>query len=90
MPIGYAVRRGRGEKQARRVLRGGSWINNARNCRSANRNANDPGNRDDNIGFRLARAHRDVSEEPQEAQSRVRSAQVAMSGERSVPASVRK
>ncbi|MEM9025294.1 MAG: SUMF1/EgtB/PvdO family nonheme iron enzyme [Verrucomicrobiota bacterium] len=42
---------------AKRCLRGGSWINNARNCRSAYRNANDPGNRNDNIGFRLAVAH---------------------------------
>jgi sulfatase modifying factor 1 len=38
------------------VLRGGSWINDGRNCRSANRNGNDPGNRNDNIGFRLSRA----------------------------------
>jgi hypothetical protein len=38
------------------VLRGGSWINDGRNLRSAQRNANDPGNRNDNIGFRLARA----------------------------------
>ena len=26
-----------------RVLRGGSWNNNAENCRSANRNSNTPG-----------------------------------------------
>ncbi|MBX3667678.1 MAG: SUMF1/EgtB/PvdO family nonheme iron enzyme [Rhodocyclaceae bacterium] len=38
------------------MLRGGSWINNARNCRSANRNDNEPAKRNDNIGFRLARA----------------------------------
>jgi hypothetical protein len=38
------------------VLRGGSWNNNGRNCRSANRNANHPDERNDNIGFRLARA----------------------------------
>ena len=44
---------GGGEK---RVLRGGSWINDGRNLRSAQRNANDPGNRNDNLGFRLARA----------------------------------
>ena len=39
-----------------RVLRGGSWINNGRNCRSANRNNNSPDNANNNIGFRLARA----------------------------------
>ena len=39
------------------MLRGGSWINNGRNCRSANRNHNDPSNRNNNIGFRLARGH---------------------------------
>jgi hypothetical protein len=38
------------------VLRGGSWINNGKNCRSAYRNNNDPANRNNNIGFRLARA----------------------------------
>lgn len=36
-----------------RVLRGGSWNNNAQNCRSANRNNNNPDNRNNNIGFRL-------------------------------------
>ena len=39
-----------------RVLRGGSWINNARNLRSANRNANTPDNRNHNIGLRVAGA----------------------------------
>ncbi len=39
------------------VCRGGSWINNGRNLRSAYRN-NDPIDIiDDNNGFRLARAH---------------------------------
>jgi len=36
-----------------RVVRGGSWINNSRNCRCAYRNRNNPGNRNDNIGFRV-------------------------------------
>jgi hypothetical protein len=36
-----------------RVLRGGAWNNNPRNCRAANRNNNDPDNRNNNIGFRL-------------------------------------
>ena len=35
-----------------RVNRGGSWNNNARNCRSANRNNNSPDNTNDNLGFR--------------------------------------
>lgn len=37
-----------------RVLRGGSWNNNARNCRVSNRNNNTPDNRNNNNGFRLA------------------------------------
>ena len=41
-----------------RVIRGGSWNNNARNVRAAARNWNSPGNRNDNLGFRLARAQR--------------------------------
>ncbi|MCP5007363.1 MAG: SUMF1/EgtB/PvdO family nonheme iron enzyme [Planctomycetes bacterium] len=36
-----------------RVIRGGSWNNNARNCRSSNRNNNDPSNDNNNLGFRL-------------------------------------
>jgi len=45
-----------GTSGARRVLRGGSYWNTARRCRSAYRNENDPGNRNRNIGFRLAAA----------------------------------
>ena len=48
---------------AKRVIRGGSWNNNARNVRAAYRNRNDPGNRNDNLGFRCARAH-DRTESP--------------------------
>lgn len=41
-------------KGSNRVNRGGSWNNEAANCRSANRNRNDPSNRNNNLGFRLA------------------------------------
>ena len=40
-------------KSSNRVNRGGSWNNHASNCRSANRNRNDPSNRNNNLGFRL-------------------------------------
>ena len=43
-------------ESARRVLRGGAWIDLARYCRSAMRNAYAPGHRRRSIGFRLARA----------------------------------
>jgi hypothetical protein len=36
------------------VLRGGSWNNNWNNVRAANRNNNNPDNRNNNIGFRCA------------------------------------
>ena len=35
------------------AIRGGSWRNPARNCRSAYRNWNHPGNSNDDLGFRL-------------------------------------
>jgi formylglycine-generating enzyme required for sulfatase activity len=38
------------------VNRGGSWNNNANNCRVANRNNNNPTNTNNNIGFRVARS----------------------------------
>ncbi len=40
------------ESGARRVIRGGSWNNDARNVRAANRNANHAGNRNNDLGFR--------------------------------------
>ncbi|MES9881948.1 MAG: SUMF1/EgtB/PvdO family nonheme iron enzyme [Sedimenticola sp.] len=48
--------RGRVQQGHKRVLRGGSWINNGRNLRSANRNGNEPDERNHNIGLRLAGA----------------------------------
>ena len=41
-----------------RVNRGGSWINDARNCRAPNRNNDPPGNRNHNLGFRLLSTRR--------------------------------
>jgi len=41
---------------ANRVNRGGSWNNDAANCRAANRDNNEPGNRNNNLGFRPAPA----------------------------------
>jgi hypothetical protein len=38
------------------VIRGGSWNNNAENCTAANRNRNEPGNANNNVGFRLLAA----------------------------------
>jgi formylglycine-generating enzyme required for sulfatase activity len=38
---------------SRRVLRGGSWYNFSRNCRSANRFNYTPSNRDNSYGFRV-------------------------------------
>jgi hypothetical protein len=40
------------------VIRGGSWNNKPRNLRSANRNRNNPDNRNNNLGFRLAQSAR--------------------------------
>ncbi len=44
------------ERGAKRVIRGGSWNDNARNCRAAYRNGNEPDDRNDNLGFRVSRA----------------------------------
>ena len=48
------------------MLRGGGWNNNARNCRSANRNRNTADNRNNNNGFRLVLppAHRASGRRP--------------------------
>ncbi|MCA3271413.1 MAG: formylglycine-generating enzyme family protein [Roseomonas sp.] len=41
--------------QSKRVLRGGSWLSNPRNLRSANRNWDFPDSRNYSFGFRVAR-----------------------------------
>ncbi|MEI7701887.1 MAG: SUMF1/EgtB/PvdO family nonheme iron enzyme, partial [Planctomycetia bacterium] len=44
------------------MLRGGSWNNQADNCRSSIRNHNQPDNRNNNIGFRVASTLQRTSE----------------------------
>lgn len=43
-------------KGSDRVLRGGSWGNDAGSCRSAIRRSDPPGHRDNDLGFRLSRS----------------------------------
>jgi hypothetical protein len=49
---------GRTPKAASPAARGGSWKNDPQNGRSAYRNRNEPENRNNNLGFRVARAQR--------------------------------
>ncbi len=51
----------RGRRPIGRVLRGGAFNNQPRNLRSANRNRNQPGNRNNNIGFRPASTSQQTS-----------------------------
>lgn len=44
------------ESGSARVVRGGSWSDDARDCRSAGRNGRAPGGRGGGVGFRLARS----------------------------------
>ena len=81
-----------GDDCGRRVLRGGSWNNNPRNLRSANRNRNDAENRNNNIGFRVASTHRGWSRRGHglAGRARVRPGPVMMSrGRRSCAAAPR-
>ena len=42
------------------MIRGGSWNNNGVNCTAANRNTNAPDNANNNVGFRLLAALREM------------------------------
>ena len=46
----------RGEAKNGRVVRGGAFNNNPENLRCANRNRNNPHNRNNNVGFRIVHA----------------------------------
>ena len=74
------LRPGAGRTGPNRVLRGGSWNNQARNVRAAYRNAKPPDNRWNNAGFRLARAHASARRLARD-QSRVQSVVVRYGGE---------
>jgi len=67
------------DSAANRVIRGGSWNNEARNVRAACRNGDEPGNRNNNVGFRCARAHERVGGSDSE-QVRLRGASASGAG----------
>ena len=89
------MRRGAGQQGDHRVNRGDSWNNDARNVRAAYRNANHPDNRNNDLGFRLARAQEHaggrVPDPPRHlsAGNPVRGEQQADTGVLVVPARVR-
>ena len=51
------------DEEANRIRRGGSWGNDPRNCRSAYRGGSAPGERDDDLGFRLLAGQEPPEEE---------------------------
>ena len=58
-------------EKAGRVVRGGSWNNDdTDNFRCANRNNNDPTNRNDNNGFRVASTSTPEFHRPRAAEAR--------------------
>lgn len=56
VPIRVTKIAGERPEATNRVIRGGSWRNDAGNCRAANRNRNEPEDRNENLGFRVAAA----------------------------------
>ncbi|MCP5090900.1 MAG: SUMF1/EgtB/PvdO family nonheme iron enzyme [Gammaproteobacteria bacterium] len=63
------------------MVRGGSWINESDNARTAIRNDNNPDNRNNNIGFRVLLCLRQHSEEASCLQART----VSLKGGTGVP-----
>lgn len=51
------------EGGSNRVIRGGSWNNDAQNLRAGNRNNNGPGNRNNNVGLRLVSTYQSLRPE---------------------------
>jgi formylglycine-generating enzyme required for sulfatase activity len=50
-----------GDEKSDRVVRGGSWISNPRNCRSASSGHSSPDSRNNNLGFRVVSFPQDSS-----------------------------
>ncbi len=73
------------EPGSNRVNRGGSWNNTASNLRAANRNNDDPGKRNSNLGFRLASPRLSQMFEVQGSQARASSRSFSLSLHRSRP-----
>jgi formylglycine-generating enzyme required for sulfatase activity len=48
----YSIERGYIENGSNRIIRGGSWNNNANNLQVGNVNNTNPDNRNNNLGFR--------------------------------------
>ena len=65
------------------MIRGGGWNNNARNVRCAYRNQHDVENQNENLGFRLVRAHDPVrSGRPEQIDFQSRESSLAGENER--------
>ncbi len=75
----------RAEPGSNRVNRGGSWNNSASNLRAANRNNDNPGKRNSNLGFRLASPRPSQMSEVQGSQARASSCSFSLSPHRFQP-----
>ena len=77
-PYGLATDTTGAERGADRVLRGGSWIDFARLCRSAARRMGEPGFRSPNLGFRVALAPKLPEEYRKAVQAELQKANVVI------------